>query len=63
MIEVKKIGVMGAGIMGSGVAQVAAQAGYHVVMRDIEDRFVQQGFDSIKGSLGILKKKGQITQE
>ncbi|MDP2970980.1 MAG: 3-hydroxyacyl-CoA dehydrogenase NAD-binding domain-containing protein, partial [Deltaproteobacteria bacterium] len=35
-MEIKKIGVLGAGSMGNGIAQVAAQAGYQVVMRDIE---------------------------
>ena len=42
-MEIKAIGVLGAGSMGNGIAQVAAQAGYQVVMRDIEDRFVETG--------------------
>ncbi|HMK77187.1 MAG TPA: 3-hydroxyacyl-CoA dehydrogenase NAD-binding domain-containing protein, partial [Thermodesulfobacteriota bacterium] len=40
-MDIKMIGVLGAGSMGNGIAQVAAQAGYQVVMRDIEDRFVE----------------------
>ncbi len=63
MIEVRKIAVLGAGIMGSGIAQVAAQAGYEVAMRDMEHRFVEKGFDSIKESLGKMQKGGKITQE
>ena len=39
-MEIKKVGVIGAGQMGSGIAQITAQAGIEVVIRDIEDRFV-----------------------
>ncbi|MHA2176010.1 MAG: 3-hydroxyacyl-CoA dehydrogenase NAD-binding domain-containing protein, partial [Candidatus Hodarchaeales archaeon] len=39
--NVKKICVLGAGLMGNGIAQVCAQAGFQVAMRDIEDRFVE----------------------
>ena len=46
-MEIKKICVLGAGLMGSGIAQVAAEAGYEVTLRDIEDRFVQGGFNII----------------
>jgi 3-hydroxybutyryl-CoA dehydrogenase len=42
-MEIKVIGILGAGTMGNGIAQVAAQAGYEVVMRDVEDRFVIKG--------------------
>lgn len=63
MIEISKIGVLGAGIMGSGIAQVAAQAGYQVTIRDIEDKFIESGFDLIKKSLGIIQSKGKITQD
>ncbi|MGD9074452.1 MAG: 3-hydroxyacyl-CoA dehydrogenase NAD-binding domain-containing protein, partial [Desulfobacteraceae bacterium] len=38
-MEIKKLGVLGAGVMGNGIAQVAAQIGLEVVMRDIEDSF------------------------
>ena len=44
---IKKIGVIGAGAMGNGIAQVAAQIGCEVVMRDIEDKFVELGMNSI----------------
>jgi 3-hydroxybutyryl-CoA dehydrogenase len=46
-MEIKTIGVLGAGTMGNGIAQVAAQAGFNVIMRDIEDRFVQGGIKNI----------------
>jgi len=46
-MDIKAIGVLGAGSMGNGIAQVAAHAGYQVVMRDIEDRFVEGGLKAI----------------
>lgn len=61
--DVKKICVMGAGLMGNGIAQVCAQAGYQVAMRDIEDRFVENGLNMIKKNLSRALKKGKITQE
>jgi 3-hydroxybutyryl-CoA dehydrogenase len=63
MAVVEKIGVIGTGIMGSGIAQVAAQAGYQVTMRDVEARFVDGGFDAIRKSLDLMKGKGKITGE
>ena len=62
MIEIKKVAVIGAGTMGNGIAQVYAQAGFQVAMTDAEDRFLQQGFDTIKKSLGLIAKKGKITE-
>jgi 3-hydroxybutyryl-CoA dehydrogenase len=62
-MEVKKICVLGAGLMGSGIAQVAAEAGYEVVMRDIEDRFVQNGFTIIRKNHERAIGKGKMTKE
>ena len=50
-MEIKKIGVVGAGIMGRGIAQVASQTGCDVVMRDIEMRFVEGGIKKIDSFL------------
>ena len=47
-MQVKKIMVIGAGQMGSGIAQVAAKVGYDVVIRDIKDEFVERGINGIK---------------
>ncbi|MFB6068370.1 MAG: 3-hydroxyacyl-CoA dehydrogenase family protein [Halobacterium sp.] len=60
--EIETIGVVGAGTMGSGIAQVAATAGYDVVMRDIKEEFVQNGFDNIEDSLSRFVRKEQMTQ-
>jgi 3-hydroxybutyryl-CoA dehydrogenase len=62
-MEVKRICVLGAGLMGSGIAQVAAEAGYEVVMRDIEDRFVQNGFTIIRKNYERAISKGKMTKE
>ncbi|MBM4277930.1 MAG: 3-hydroxyacyl-CoA dehydrogenase family protein [Deltaproteobacteria bacterium] len=62
-MEIKKIGVLGAGSMGNGIAQVAAQAGYQVVMRDIEDRFVENGIKTIDKFLAKTVEKGKMTEE
>ena len=62
-MDIKRFGVIGAGQMGAGIAQVAAQAGFEVVMRDIEDRFVQGGLDKIKKGLGRQVEKGKMTKE
>lgn len=62
MESIKKIGVIGAGIMGSGIAQVAAAAGYQVILRDIEEGFVQRGLGTIKNNLQRDLKKGKFTE-
>lgn len=62
MKELKKIGVIGAGLMGSGIAQMAAQAGLEVIMRDLDDQFIERGFGAIKKSLRISLEKGKMTQ-
>ena len=61
-MDIKMIGVLGAGSMGNGIAQVAAQAGYQVVMRDIEDRFVENGLKAIGKFLTQSAEKGNITE-
>ena len=61
-MEIKRVGVLGAGIMGAGIAQVAAQVGLEVKLRDIEDRFIENGMNTIKQSLGRFVKKERITQ-
>ncbi len=62
-MEIKTIGVIGAGTMGSGIAQVAAQAGYEVVMRDIDHSFVHRGMTTINKNLGKIVDKGKISKE
>lgn len=59
----EKIFVLGAGTMGAGIAQVFAQNGYDVVLRDIKEEFVQRGIDGINRGLGRLVAKEKITEE
>lgn len=59
-MEIKKIGVLGAGAMGSGIAQVASQTGYEVILRDIEDSFVERGIKSINNFLSKSVEKGKL---
>ena len=58
---IETVGVVGAGTMGSGIAQVAATAGYDVVMRDVEPGFVEDGLDRIEGSLDRFVGKEELT--
>jgi 3-hydroxybutyryl-CoA dehydrogenase len=62
-MEIKTIGVLGAGVMGNGIAQVVAQAGYNVIMRDIEDRFVENGIKNINKFLGKSVEKGKMAAD
>ncbi len=59
-MEIKTIGVVGAGQMGNGIAQVSAQSGFRVVMSDIADSFVQKGLKTISKNLDRMVEKGKI---
>ena len=61
-MEIKKIAVLGAGVMGHGIAQVCAQAGFEVNLRDIKDEFVQSGIGKIQKFLGGSVEKQRMTQ-
>ncbi len=62
-MEIRKVCVLGAGIMGAGIAQVLAQAGFEVGLRDIEDRFVEKGLAGIRKNLDRAVSKGKLNQE
>ena len=62
-MEIKKICVLGAGLMGSGIAQVAAETGFDVSLRDIEDRFVQSGLNNIRKNYERAISKGKMKKE
>jgi 3-hydroxybutyryl-CoA dehydrogenase len=59
-MKIKKVCILGAGIMGSGIAQVVAAAGFDVTMRDIEDHFVEEGLATIKFHLDRAVEKEKI---
>src|SRR6267142_426003 len=62
-MEIKKVGVLGCGLMGSGIAQVAASAGFETVVREVSDDLIQRGFAGVEKSLAKFAEKGAITTE
>jgi 3-hydroxybutyryl-CoA dehydrogenase len=62
-MNIKTFGVVGAGQMGSGIAQVAAASGFEVVLNDIKTEFVERGFAAIKKNLKRSVEKGKMTDE
>jgi 3-hydroxybutyryl-CoA dehydrogenase len=62
-MEIRKVAVLGCGLMGSGIAQVAATAGFETVVKEVSQEFIQKGFGSIEKSLGKFAEKGTITSE
>src|SRR6267378_7561476 len=62
-MEIKKVGVLGCGLMGSGIAQTAASAGFETVVREVSDELLQKGFVGIEKSLSKFAEKGTITAE
>jgi 3-hydroxybutyryl-CoA dehydrogenase len=59
-MEIKKIFVAGAGLMGGGIAQVCAQAGYQVTMRDVADEILEKSLKTINWSVGKFVEKGKV---
>ncbi len=62
-MEIKKVGVVGCGLMGSGIAQVCAQAGYQVVVSEINEELLQKGLNNIKRFLAKGVERGKVTPE
>jgi len=61
-MAIQKVGVVGCGLMGSGIAQVCAQAGFQVVAREVSDELVKKGLGGIEKNLARMVEKGTITQ-
>ncbi len=61
-MEIKKVGVLGCGLMGSGIAQVAATAGFDVSVLEVEQKFLDKGFTGIEKSLAKFAEKGTIKE-
>ena len=62
MMEIKKVGVLGCGLMGSGIAQVCAMAGFDVIALEMEQKFIDKGFAGIRKSLGRFAEKGALKE-
>src|SRR5215210_3142756 len=62
-MEINKVGVLGCGLMGSGIAQTAAAAGCTVVVREVTEELCERGVSGIEKSLARFAEKGTITAE
>ena len=62
MESIKTVGVLGAGTMGNGIAHVFARAGYNVILRDVQESFLQRGMETIGKNLDREVKKGKLTE-
>ena len=62
-MEIKRVGVLGCGLMGSGIAQTAATAGFDVIVREVSDELCERGFGGIDKSLARFTEKGTITAD
>ncbi|MCH7676398.1 3-hydroxyacyl-CoA dehydrogenase [candidate division KSB1 bacterium] len=63
MTEIKRVGVLGCGLMGRGIAQISAQAGFETVARDISDEFTASGKEAIEKSLAKFVEKGKMSAD
>ncbi len=59
-MQIKKVGVLGCGLMGSGIAQVCAQSGYDTLVREINQELLQKGLDGIKKFASKMAERGQL---
>jgi 3-hydroxybutyryl-CoA dehydrogenase len=62
-MEIKKVGVVGCGLMGAGIAQVSAQSGYEVVVSEINDELLNKGLKGVDKQLAKAVEKGKLTEE
>ena len=62
-MDIRKVGVLGCGLMGSGIAQVAASAGFETVVKEVSDDLIAKGFAGIDKSLARFAEKGTITSD
>jgi 3-hydroxybutyryl-CoA dehydrogenase len=62
-MDIRRVGVLGCGLMGSGIAQVTATAGFDVTVLEVEQKFLDKGFAGIEKSLGKFAEKGTITPQ
>src|SRR5512146_2479557 len=61
-MQIRKVGIIGCGLMGSGIAQVSATAGFDVTVLEAEQRFLDKGFASIEKSLAKFEEKDKLKE-
>ena len=62
-MQIKKVGIVGCGLMGSGIAQVSADSGYETVVHEVDDKILAKGLNAIEHFLSRSVKKGKLTEE
>jgi 3-hydroxybutyryl-CoA dehydrogenase len=60
--QIQTVAVLGAGTMGNGIAHVFARAGYRVILRDVEERFLERGLETVAKNLDREIKKGKLPE-
>src|SRR5438045_8564404 len=60
-MEIQRIGIIGVGLMGAGIAEVCARAGYDTLVREINDEFLARGLDRIETSMQSAVQRGKLT--
>jgi len=63
MVSIEKIGVLGCGLMGAGIAQVCAQSGFETIVREIDQKFIDKGFGIIEKNVKRSVEKGKISEQ
>ena len=61
-MQIKKVGVVGCGLMGSGIAEVSARFGYDVVVREVDQDVLQRGLERIRASMAKAVERGKLSQ-
>ena len=62
-MDIKRVGVVGCGLMGGGIAQTSAQSGYQVVVSEINDELLNKGLGAMKAQLARSVEKGKLSKE
>jgi 3-hydroxybutyryl-CoA dehydrogenase len=62
-MQIKKVGILGCGLMGSGIVEVCAKSGYETVVREVNEDFLSKGLSKLDGSMNVAVEKGKLKKE
>src|SRR5262245_57673636 len=62
-MQIKKVGILGCGLMGSGIVEVCARSGYEVIVREVSEDFLGKGLAKLDGSMNTAVEKGKLKKE